>query len=70
MDTKTGTPFLTIYNSFLNRVTSEMYMEMTELDTFEQLQGILLNAKEELDVYVPSKNFAVEYDGLFWHSEK
>ena len=44
MDTKTGTPFLTIYNSFLNRVTSEMYMEMTELDTFEQLQGILLNA--------------------------
>ena len=44
MDIKTGTPFLTIYNSFLNRVTSEMYMEMTELDTFEQLQGILLNA--------------------------
>ena len=34
MDTKTVTTFLTIYNSFLNRVTSEMYMEMTELDTF------------------------------------
>lgn len=33
-------------------------------------KGLLLNAKEELDVYVPSKNFAVEYDGLFWHSEK
>lgn len=38
------TPFTTIYDSFLSRVTSEMYMEMTELDTLEQLQGILLNA--------------------------
>ena len=44
MDTTTGTPFLTIYNSFLNRVTSEMYMEMTELDLTRQLQSILLNA--------------------------
>lgn len=24
---------------------------------------------KELDVYVPEKKFAVEYDGLFWHSE-
>jgi hypothetical protein len=23
----------------------------------------------ELDVYVPSKQFAIEYDGLYWHSE-
>lgn len=38
------TPFLTIYDSFLNRIESSMYMEMTELDTYEQLQDILVNA--------------------------
>lgn len=38
------TPFSTIYDSFLSRVTDEMYMEMSELDTLEQLQSILLNA--------------------------
>lgn len=38
------TPFSTIYDSFLNRVNSEMYLEMSELDTTEQLQGLLLNA--------------------------
>ncbi len=36
------TPFLVIYNNFLTRVTSEMYMELTELDTFEMLQDLLI----------------------------
>lgn len=44
MSVKITTPFSTIYDSFLNRITDDMYMEMTELDTFEQLQSILLNA--------------------------
>jgi GNAT superfamily N-acetyltransferase len=25
---------------------------------------------KELDIYIPSKNIAIEYDGLLWHSEK
>ena len=24
---------------------------------------------QELDIYVPSKNFAIEFNGLYWHSE-
>lgn len=24
---------------------------------------------KELDIYIPEKNFAIEYDGLYWHSE-
>lgn len=28
-----------------------------------------LIAPKELDIYVPGKKFAVEYDGLYWHSE-
>lgn len=39
-----GTSFATIYDSFLNRVTADMYMELTELDTFELLQELLINA--------------------------
>ena len=42
-DVKT-TPFSIIYDSFLSRVTSDMYMEMTELDTLEMLQDLLINA--------------------------
>lgn len=38
------TPFSIIYDSFLNRVEDNMYLEMTELDTLEQLQGMLINA--------------------------
>lgn len=38
------TPFTTIYDSFLTRVTSDMYMELTELDTLELLQDLLINA--------------------------
>lgn len=38
------TSFITIYNSFWGRVTDDMFLEMTELDTLEALQDILLNA--------------------------
>ena len=38
------TPFSTIYDNFLTRVTSDMYMEFTELDTLEMLQDLLLAA--------------------------
>lgn len=38
------TSFITIYDSFLDRITDDMYMEFTELDTIRLLQGILINA--------------------------
>lgn len=38
------TPFSTIYDSFLSRVTDVMYMELTEADTLQMLQDLLLNA--------------------------
>lgn len=37
------TSFTTIYDSFFGRVTSALYMEMTELDLVRQLQDLLLN---------------------------
>lgn len=29
----------------------------------------ILSNKQELDIYVPSRKFAIEYNGLFWHCE-
>lgn len=29
-----------------------------------------LISPSELDIYIPNKNFAIEYNGLYWHSEK
>lgn len=39
-----NTSFITIYDSFLARITSDMYMELTEMDTVRMLQDILINA--------------------------
>lgn len=41
---KAPTSFVTIYDSFLARVTSDMYLELTEKDTYEMLQDLLINA--------------------------
>ena len=38
------TSFSIVYDSFFERVSDDMYLEMTELDTIRDLQGILLNA--------------------------
>ena len=44
MGEKATTSFSIIYDSFLTRVTSDMYMELNELDTIRLLQDLLLNA--------------------------
>ena len=40
----TITPFSIIYDSSLSKITDDMYMELTELDTFSMLQELLLSA--------------------------
>ena len=37
------TSFLTIYDAFLAKVTDDMYMELTEEDTYSMLQDLLIN---------------------------
>ena len=39
-------------------------------DTVSRIRGILSNPLQELDIYIPSKKIAIEYDGLIWHSDK
>lgn len=37
------TSFITIYDSFLARITNDMYLELTEGDTYLMLQDLLIN---------------------------
>ena len=30
----------------------------------------VLDGRRELDIYIPGKKLAIEFDGLYWHSEK
>jgi hypothetical protein len=38
------TSFSLIYDSFLNKITDDMYLELTELDTFRLLEELLIEA--------------------------
>lgn len=44
MANPTTTSFMIIYDSFFSRITDDMYLELTELDTIEMVQDILINA--------------------------
>lgn len=39
-----GTLFASVYNRFLNKITDDMYMELTPKDTIRDLQNLLLDA--------------------------
>lgn len=52
----------------------ELYLfiksEFPSLELFQNVRDLpFLNGKE-LDLYIPSKKMAIEYDGLVWHSDK
>lgn len=48
------TKFVTVYNRFLNKITDDMYMELTPQDTIKDLQKMLINSLPEFEF--PRKN--------------
>lgn len=44
MPDSTGTPFSDIYDKFLDHITDDMYMELTEQETFNMMEKLLKNA--------------------------
>ena len=44
MNNLNTTPFSIVYDSFLSKITDDMYMELTELDTFRMLEDLLITA--------------------------
>ena len=45
----TSTPFSMIYDSFLTKLTDDMYMELNELDTYRLLEKLLMNAVHKFE---------------------
>lgn len=39
-----GTPFVTVYNRFLGKITDDMYVELTPEDTRKDIQNLLIEA--------------------------
>lgn len=54
-----STPFSLVYNAFLTKVTDDMYMEFTELDTFRMLQDLLISSIPKFEF--PRQNIS-DYD--------
>lgn len=55
------TPFSLIYDSFLSKITDDMYMELTELDTYKMLYELLLSAIVKFEFPKKSLEFIEEY---------
>lgn len=49
MQNNTTTPFSSIYDSFLSKLTDDMYMELDELQTHRMLEELLLSAIQKFE---------------------
>jgi hypothetical protein len=56
--------------SFVSKPEQAIYDYLTSLGLeSEQSNRKILGKRQELDIYIPSKNVAIEFNGLYWHSE-
>lgn len=53
---------------FEKEITDYVKMLLPSVDVLENIKSVISNNKE-LDIYIPSKNIAIECNGLFWHGE-
>lgn len=66
----------TLQNKGCKNCVNATSMKETELQSWLQKQiPIISNSRsilrsKELDIFVPSKNIAIEFNGLYWHNEK
>lgn len=44
-----GTPFSLVYDSFLSKITDDLYLELTELDTYRMLEELLMHAIQKFE---------------------
>ncbi len=48
----------------------ELFKWISEFEYTESGNTSILNDSLELDIYIPSHNLAIEFDGLYWHTEQ
>ena len=53
----------------ISKLENELYDYLNQFIEIQTRNRTILNGKE-LDIYIPSKNVAIEYNGLRWHSEE
>lgn len=45
------------------------FLEEQGIKVLKSQRSLLPNSRLEIDLYLPDYNFAIEYNGLYWHSE-
>ncbi len=76
------TSFSLVYDSFLSKITDDMYLELTELDTFRMLEQLLLSAIEKfefpridltdytlLEISNNEEDDAIKYEGGYFNNQ-
>ena len=56
-------------NSGISKLEQELFKFISKYIPSEQSNRIVLDGKE-LDIFIPSKNLGIEFNGLYWHSSK
>ena len=56
-----NTPFTFVYDSFLSKITDDMYMELTELDTYKMLEELLVTAIQKFEFPRKPLDYQEEY---------
>lgn len=57
-----------LYSSKENEIYGFLVKKLGEENVIQH-DRIILGGRKELDIYVPSLKLAIEYNGLYWHSE-
>ena len=60
-------PYIAGYSLHEKEIVEYIKLLLPQEKIEEKCWTILGN--KEIDIYIPSKNIAIEYDGLYWHSE-
>mgnify|MGYP003399901743 CR=1 FL=1 len=61
-----ATMFTKVYNRFLGKITDDMYMELTELDTFRMLEELLMSAIHKFEFpRFDITNYEEDYISIF-----
>jgi len=69
-------PYDHIGNNGCSKCTSSVSKQEKEINDFIVLNGLITTTSSmsiikpnQLDIYIPSHNLAIEYNGLYWHNE-
>ena len=76
------TSFSLVYDAFLSKITDDMYLELTELDTYRMLEQLLLSAIEKfefprvdltdytlLEVSKNEEDDTIKYEGGYFNNQ-